>query len=129
MPAVTIEVRKKYSIERESEIIDAIHGAMMGSIKTPDWDKNIRLLVHEPHRFTGPPGKTESYTLISFDMFSGRTIEAKRELYKQIVSNLEKLGIPKDDTLIVLREHPPENWGIQGGQPASEVDVGFNINV
>jgi phenylpyruvate tautomerase PptA (4-oxalocrotonate tautomerase family) len=102
---------------------------MMNALKTPEWDKNIRLIVHEPHRFTGPPNKTDKYTLISFDMFSGRSIEAKRELYKLLVANLESFGIPKDDTLIVLREHKAENWGIQGGLPASEVDIGFSINV
>jgi hypothetical protein len=29
----------------------------------------------------------------------------------------------------VLNEVPLENWGIRGGQPASEVDLGFKVNV
>ena len=129
VPTVTIEIRKKYTQEEECNLINCVHQAMMNALKTPEWDKNIRLIVHEPHRFTGPPNKTDKYTLISFDMFSGRSIEAKRELYKLLVASLEAFGIPKDDTLIVLREHKAENWGIQGGLPASEVDIGFSINV
>ena len=39
------------------------------------------------------------------------------------------LGIPKTEIKILLIEIPPQNWGIQGGQPASEVDVGFKIDV
>ena len=102
---------------------------MMAGIKTPEWDKNIRLIVHEPHRFTSPPGKSDRYTLVTFDMFSGRSIEAKRALYTAIVQNLSEVGIPPDDVLINLREHPAENWGVRGGKPASEVDLGFKINV
>jgi phenylpyruvate tautomerase PptA (4-oxalocrotonate tautomerase family) len=129
MPTVTIEVRRNYSHQEELQIIDAIHAAMMAGIKTPEWDKNIRLIVHEPHRFTSPPGKSDRYTLVTFDMFSGRSIEAKRALYTAIVQNLSEVGIPPDDVLINLREHPAENWGVRGGKPASEVDLGFKINV
>jgi phenylpyruvate tautomerase PptA (4-oxalocrotonate tautomerase family) len=39
------------------------------------------------------------------------------------------LGVPSDDIKITLIEVPPENWGIRGGQPASEVDLGFKIEV
>lgn len=129
MPTVTIEVRRKYTSEEEVAIVDAIHRAMLTGIKTPEWDKTIRLIVHEPHRFTSPPGKSERYTLVTFDMFSGRSIEAKRSLYSAIVQNLSEQGIEPADVLINLREHPPENWGVQGGKPASEVDIGFTINV
>jgi hypothetical protein len=31
--------------------------------------------------------------------------------------------------LIKLNEIPVENWGIRGGNPASEVDLGFNVKV
>ncbi len=129
MPAVTVEVRVRYSKEEEIKIIDAVHSAMMFALKTPDWDKTIRLVVHEPHRFTGPPSKNERYTLISVDMFAGRSLDAKRSLYAALVENLEEVGIPRDQVMIVLREHPTENWGVQGGKAASDVDVGFKINV
>ena len=68
----------------------------------------------------------EAYTHISIDAFQGRSVEAKRNLYKAIVDNLEPLGIPKDHVKILLREIPQENWGIRGGQAACDVDLGFN---
>ena len=34
-----------------------------------------------------------------------------------------------DDITIVLHEVPTQNWGIRGGQPASEVDLGFEVKV
>jgi phenylpyruvate tautomerase PptA (4-oxalocrotonate tautomerase family) len=63
-------------------------------------------------------------------MFKGRTIEAKKALYKSINDNLaSNPGIDGDDITIVLIEPPLENWGIRGGKPASEVKLGFNITV
>ena len=129
MPAVTVEVRYGYTPDQEQKIIDSIHQAIMSALKTPDWDKTIRLICHDPKRFSGPPDKTERYTLVSFDMFRGRSIEAKRALYAAVVANLEQCEIPRDDVMIVLREHPVENWGIRGGLAACDIDVGFKINV
>jgi len=129
VPLVTIEVRRHYSRDEEIAIIDAVHAAMIQSIKIPEWDRNVRLIVHEPHRFAIPPGRGERYTLISFDLFAGRSMEAKRALYRAIINNLQSLGIPAEEIKIVLREIPRENFAIRGGVPASEVELGFEINV
>ena len=129
MPNVTIEVRKRYTREQEVAIIDAVHAALMEGIKTPDWDKTIRLVVHEPHRFATPPKKDERYTLVDIDLFSGRSLEAKKALYRAVVKHLGKLGIPADHVKILLRESPAQNWGIRGGVPASEVELGFKVDV
>ena len=71
----------------------------------------------------------EMYTHVSIDAFAGRSLEAKRELYRAIVQNLEPLGIPRDHVKIMLREIPRENWGIRGGQAGCDVDLGFVIEV
>ena len=128
MPIVTIELRKAYDPEREAKIINAVHGAMMEGLKIPSWDKNIRLFVHAPHRFAVPPGKDERYALISIDLLAGRSFEAKKKFYRALVTNLDSLGIPPDHVEVVLREVSREKWGI-GGTPASEIDLGFEINV
>jgi hypothetical protein len=69
MPNVTIEVRKRYTREQEIAMIDAVHAALMEGVKTPDWDKTIRLVVHEPHRFATPLKKDDRYTLVDIDLF------------------------------------------------------------
>ena len=38
-------------------------------------------------------------------------------------------GIDGNDITIVLLEPPLENWGVKGGKPANEVELGFNINI
>ena len=129
MPNVIIEVRRQYSPAEEEQLIAAAHAALMEGLKTPEWDRTIRLFTHEPHRFAVPPGRGERYTLIEIDLFSGRSMEAKRRLYQAMVHNLGKLGIPADHIKVLLRESGAENWGIRGGVPASEVDLGFKVDV
>lgn len=131
MPSVMIEVRQEYSRETEQGIMEAVHSALRDSFKIKPDDRNVRLVVHEPHRFECPPGreKPEFYTHISIDCFAGRSLEAKRNLYRTIVVNLQAFGIPADHIKILLREITPENWGIRGGQAACDVELGFKIDV
>lgn len=129
MPSAVIEVRRRYTQEQEIGLINAVHEAMIEGLKIPVWDKNIRLVVHEPHRFATPPGKSEYYTIVSIDLFTGRSVDAKRRLYRAIVRQVEPFGIPAAEIKILLRESPQDNWGIRGGQAASDVDLGFDVNV
>lgn len=131
MPWALVEVRREWSREEETAIIDAVHGALVAAFKIPAEDKHVRLQVHEPHRFAHPPTLTrpEYATLVSVDCFTGRSVEAKRSLYMEIVQRLEPLGIPRDHVSITLRETATENWGIRGGQAACDVDLGFRVTV
>jgi phenylpyruvate tautomerase PptA (4-oxalocrotonate tautomerase family) len=131
VPSVLIEVRREYSQEHEQALIEAVHGALRHAFKILPGDRNVRLLVHAPHRFACPPdrAKPEAYTHISIDAFAGRSLDAERELYRSIVQNLEPLGIPRDHVKILLREIPKENWGIRGGQAGCDVDLGFVVEV
>ncbi len=129
MPNATIEVRRRYTPDEEERIIAAVHAALMEGLATPEWDRTIRLIAHEPHRFAVPPGRGERYTLVDIDLFTGRSLEAKRRLYQALVRKLGALGIPADHIKILLRESRAENWGLRGGTPASELDLGFKVDV
>lgn len=131
MPSVLIEIRRQYAQEQEIALMEAVHKALREAFKILPGDKNVRLVVHEPHRFDCPPDRKnpEFYTHISIDAFAGRSLEAKRNLYKAIVNNLEPFGIPKDHVKILLREIPKKNWGIRGGQAGCDVDLGFKIEI
>lgn len=131
MPTVLIEVRRRYQPAEEVAIIDAVHAALVTAFQIPAKDKNVRLAVHEPHRFAVPEhlAQPEYRTLISIDCFRGRSLDAKRALYAGIVENLAALGIPRDHVMITLHEVDRQNWGIRGGQAASDVELGFNVRV
>jgi phenylpyruvate tautomerase PptA (4-oxalocrotonate tautomerase family) len=131
MPSSLIEVRRRYSRPDEAAIIDAVHGALVAAFQIPVGDKHVRLLVHEPHRFSHAPHleHPERYTLVTVDCFAGRSVDAKRALYREITGRLAAFGIPADHITILIRESALENWGIRGGQAACDVDLGFDVNV
>lgn len=129
MPLVKIETRKSWSASQKQEIMEAVHSAMREALKIPENDRDIRFHEYPPEDFQVAPDKTRNYTLVEITMFAGRSLQAKKELYQKIVTNLGKLGILAGDVFIVLQEVPLDNWGIRGGIPASEVDLGFNVGV
>jgi phenylpyruvate tautomerase PptA (4-oxalocrotonate tautomerase family) len=131
MPHVLIETRREASEAEETALIDAVHGALLRAFRIPENDRHLRLVVHEPHRFAVPPtlSDPERFTQITIDAFAGRSVDAKRALYRDLVESLEPLGIPRDHVSILVRDAPRENWGIRGGQAASDVDLGFDVNV
>jgi len=131
MPSVLIEVRKTYTPAEEVALMEAVHAALREAFQILPGDRNVRLVAHEPHRFACPPerARPELYTHVSIDAFAGRSLDAKRALYRAIVANLGPLGIPADHVKILLRELPRENWGIRGGQAACDVDLGFRVEV
>ena len=124
MPSVVIEVKKDHGKEKETAIINAVFNAMQSVLGITPADSSIRLMVHEPHRYQADPNLThpELHTHICMDMFKGRSLEMKRQLYQTIVINLEGLAIPRNHVEILLREVSKENWGISGGQAACDLD-------
>lgn len=129
MPLVKIETRKPWSAAQKKEIIEAVHSALRDAIKIPADDRNIRFHSYAPEDFEVPHGKSENYVLVEVTLFTGRTLPAKKALYQGIVANLGQLGIAAADVFIILYEVPLENWGIRGGIPASEVELGFTVGV
>ncbi|HXE97569.1 MAG TPA: tautomerase family protein [Dongiaceae bacterium] len=129
MPIARIEVRKKWSRQEKDLLIQALHESMVECLKIPEYDKIIRFLEYEPEDFVVPPGCSENYVLVDISLFSGRSLDAKRALYKSVVARFTEIGVPKKEILIVLHDVPRDNWGIRGGIPASEVDLGFKIDI
>jgi len=130
MPLVKVEIYKGKSRQYRKAVLDGIHNALVASLKIPADDRNQRLYELPVEDFERPGNKSADFTIIEITLFKGRSLEAKKQLYAGIVANLSKdPGIAGNDIVIVLNEPPLENWGIRGGKPASETDLGFNINV
>jgi len=129
MPFAKIEVRKQRPSHEVQALIEAVYQAQQIALKVPKDDKQIRYIEHKAEHFAVPPDKSDNYTFVEILLFPGRSIEAKRKLYQEIVQRFGELGIAPQDVFIVLHEPPLDNWGIRGGQPASEVELGFNLKV
>ena len=129
MPVIRVEIREGWSPAEKAGLLDAIHAAAVQALKVPDEDRTQILTEHPAEAFELPPGTGDRFTLVEVTMFAGRSADAKRRLSRAVVANLAGRGVPASDVLIVLHEVPLESWGIRGGTPASDVDLGFEVGV
>jgi len=129
MPIVTIVMQKGKSGEYKKSLLEAVHDSLVAAFKIPENDRNQRIIEIDPENFEYPPEKTQDFLTIEMTVFPGRSLQAKKALYKEIATRLRSLGIKGTDLLITLNEPPLDNWGIRGGYPASEVDIGFKLDV
>lgn len=111
-------------------LLDGVHRALVEAFKIPDYDRNQKIYEFTPENMEIPANKTADCIVIEITAFQGRSMAAKKNLYKNIVDELTaRIGIAGDDVTIILQEVPMENWGVRGGMPASEVDIGFKVKV
>jgi phenylpyruvate tautomerase PptA (4-oxalocrotonate tautomerase family) len=127
MPVVRIEIKRGQTKEFKLQFMDTVHESMMETLKLPAGDRNIRLMEYDADFFdTKPPYEY----FIEIIMFAGRTKETKSVLYKTIVKKLqEKLDIHPETIFIVVNEQPTDNWGIRGGISATDIQLGFKVNI
>ena len=129
MPLTLIECRRGLTLAQKRALLDAVHASLVEAFKIPERDRHQRFMEYAPEDFEIPGDKGERFTLVSLDVFPGRSLAAKRALYQGIVTRFEAQGIPPRDVFIVLREPPLENWGLRGGVPASEIKFDFKMDV
>jgi hypothetical protein len=128
MPSTRI-VTGAWARGSESQVIEAVQSALRDALKLPDYDRDVVLDIYDETKRIVLTGRSQRYTRVEVTLFAGRSMEAKRALYKAMVANLAELGVPETEVKTVLIEVPAENWGLRGGYPASELDLGFKIDV
>jgi phenylpyruvate tautomerase PptA (4-oxalocrotonate tautomerase family) len=130
MPVVRVTMRQGRSADYRKAILNGVHDALVESFEIPEQDRHQQLIQLPPEDFEIPSSQTDAHTLIELTVFPGRSLEAKKKLYQGIVRKLaQDPGIAPTDVLIVLHEPPLENWGIRGGQAATDVNIGFELDV
>ncbi len=131
MALARIEILEGRSPQERAALVNAVRAALSEGLQTPEDDPAVRLSEYPPEQFSLPyPDRcSDRFTLVEVTMYAGRSMEAKRRLYDAIVRRLVALDVPASDVLVVLHEPPMENWGVNGGIPASEVDVGFKVDI
>lgn len=127
MPLVKVELKKGREKAEVLKIRDAIMDSVVEGLKLPNDDRNIRVTEYEGEFFT----LNNPYeVLIEITMFSGRSLETKKILFEKIVNVLEEKSLlKKNQIFIILNEQPKVNWGIRGGIPASEIELGFKVEI
>ena len=127
MPLVSLSIAKGDSSEFLSKLMSVTMSSVQQALQLPDDDRNIRIMEYEPYLFTM---KKPYRLIIEISMFAGRTVVAKKLLYQLIVTNLsETLSFEKNEIFILINEQPKENWGVRGGIPANEIELGFKVDI
>jgi hypothetical protein len=131
MPSAIVEVRRSYPPEQETALLETVHAAIVEAFRVAPANRNVTLVVHAPHRFLGRPDSSapEYLTNVTLYVLPGRSLAAKRRLYELLVAGLARLGVPADCVLVRLHELPAENFGVRGGAPLADVDLGYPVNI
>ncbi len=131
MALARIEILKGAAPAKKQEMVAAVRLALSEALEAPSEDPLVRLAEYQPGEFSVPYPERHSdqYTLVEVTMFAGRSMSTKRRLYDGIVRRLGDLGVPAQDILIVIHEPPMQDWAVNGGIPASEIDVGFKVDI
>jgi phenylpyruvate tautomerase PptA (4-oxalocrotonate tautomerase family) len=128
MPSTRI-VTGSWARGSERKVIEAVQSALVSALKLPEKDRDVVIDTYDETSRIVMTGRSQRYTRVEVTLFAGRSMEAKRELYRAVVANLAGLGVPETEVKTILIEVPTENWGLRGGYPASELDLGFKIDV
>ncbi len=127
MPLVHVHLRAGRPAGEKKAILDAVHAALVEAFRIPDADRHQ--LVHEYAEPDFDARHGPGAVFVELVVFPGRTPDAKRKLYAAIAANLGRAGVDPKSTLIVIHEPPLANWGIRGGQAATDVPIGFALDV
>jgi phenylpyruvate tautomerase PptA (4-oxalocrotonate tautomerase family) len=128
MPFVRIEIRAGKGQELKKALLDEVHAALVEAFHIPDHDRTQRLIELEPEWLESPPERRPDPILIEVACFSGRSVEAKQALYRELAERLERLGVDRRNVAVVLHEVPRPNWGF-GGLAGDQVELGFTVEV
>ena len=127
MPLATIEILEGRGAAEKRALLEAVRDAIVAGLRVPDGDATVRIdeIAHEDVLLQR--GASRLLTVVRVTMFLGRSPQTKRRLHRAIADAVEPFGVPPDELQIVLHEPPLDSWGISEGVPASEVELGFDL--
>jgi phenylpyruvate tautomerase PptA (4-oxalocrotonate tautomerase family) len=122
MPLVRISLLAGKPEVRKRKISEAVHRAMVETISVPAHDCFQIITEHSKGDFIYDPqylnvSRTDDLVMIQITLNAGRTLEAKKSLYRRMVELLhQEAGLRKEDVLINLVEVAKENWSFGNGE-------------
>jgi phenylpyruvate tautomerase PptA (4-oxalocrotonate tautomerase family) len=123
MPLVTITLHKGRTAQEKRVIADAIHDALVQS-GIPQQDRFQRFIELNADDFiydlTYPSlseARSEKFVIVEILLSVGRSVKVKKELLKQLISNIEeRASISARDVMVVFKETQWENWAFAHGE-------------
>ena len=69
---------------------DAIHACVVEALEYPPDKRAHRFFPLDREDLRAPAGRTERYTIIEVSLFEGRSVEAKKRLFRLLFERLER---------------------------------------
>lgn len=121
MPLVRISMMKGRPDGFGKKAGEIVYRTMVDTINVPAHDHFQIITEHDKNSLIYDPSylgirRTDGIVVIQITLNEGRTIDAKRALYRTIAERLHaELGIRMEDILINLVEVKKENWSFGNG--------------
>jgi|SRR6187549_3429237 len=122
MPLVTITVRKPKSETFKSQVLDAVHAAILTAGVPPD-DQFQRVLELDAPDFRFDPkypdvatARTQDFVLIEVLWSVGRSVKVKKKVIAELMPRLERAGLDPENVMVFFTETAWENWAFAGGR-------------
>jgi len=130
MALALIEIVEGRSADEKRGIVEAVRAALSDEPQAPEDDLTVRLAEYPREQFSRsyPDRHSEHYTLISVTMFADARCTPAPSLRRRRPA-AQAVWRSARRWVITLLELPMENWGVNGGTPASEIDVGFKVDI
>lgn len=115
MPQVKIYGTQAFFAQARTQLSEVIHACMVTGLGVSEGKRFQRFIGLGAEDFIYPSDRTERYIIIEILMFTGRSLEVKRNLIRLLIAQLsEQVGLDPLDIEITLIETPPSDWGIRG---------------
>ena len=122
MPLITLTVRKPKSSEFKSNVLNAVHAALVSS-GVPSTDKFQRVIELDADDFRFEPtypdlrsARDDNFVLIEILWSVGRSVKVKKKFLDELMVGLAKSGLNPENVMVVFKETAWENWSFGGGR-------------
>lgn len=129
MGQIKIYGLKKHLHPIREQVSAIIHNGIVEAFQYPKEKKAHRFIYIEEDSFFYFEERTHKHTIIEINIFEGRSLAAKKKLYRLLFEQFEKeLQILPIDLEITLFESPLHNWGIRG-KSADELALNYKVTI
>ena len=122
MPLVTLTVRKPKSAAFKTQVLDAVHAALVSS-GVPVADRFQRVIELDAEDFRFDPsypdvktGRNGDFVLVEVLWSVGRSVKVRKKLLEELAASLTGSGLDMENVMIVFKETAWENWSFAGGR-------------
>ena len=120
MPLINVSLRAGKPEAYRQAIFDGLYRAMREALDVPEDDQFMTITEHEAANFrTGSAygvARSDDVVYIQITVFSTRTPEQKKALYRRIAALLgDNPGIKPEDVFVNVLDSPKENWSVGHG--------------